>query len=160
MDSLAWTGSTEYELNFFLFQDEKIMTSSVTQHKLAPLVTTESNDDDDDEDVSKPIDKDDVDWNPSFWCCAVLKKIFVKWSELFLCFCECFKSLKYHHLRFHCQTSPQQIIIIDFIRRFFVVSKKFISWPCVVPSLSLLERSNLFCPIVFSVTYWPKPLKQ
>ena len=37
------------------------MTSSVTQHKLAPLVTTESNDDDDDEDVSKPIDKDDVD---------------------------------------------------------------------------------------------------
>lgn len=43
-------------------QDEKMMTTSVTQNKLAPLVATESHDDvTEDDDVIRPIDKNDVD---------------------------------------------------------------------------------------------------
>jgi len=46
-----------------LIQDEKMMTTSVTQNKLAPLVATESHDDvTEDDDVIRPIDKNDVDW--------------------------------------------------------------------------------------------------
>ena len=40
-----------------------MMTASVTQNKLAPLVATESHDDvTEDDDVIRPIDKNDVDW--------------------------------------------------------------------------------------------------
>ena len=39
-----------------------MMTASVTQNKLAPLVATESHDDvTEDDDVIRPIDKNDVD---------------------------------------------------------------------------------------------------
>ena len=39
-----------------------MVTSSVTQNKLAPLVATESHDDvTEDDDVTRPLDKNDVD---------------------------------------------------------------------------------------------------
>ena len=130
------------------------MTSSVTQHKLAPLVSTESNEDDDD-DVSRPLDKNDVDWTSSSNVNVNVSANQVIWSWL-LRF-HLFYRMYHHH---QSTTSlPDQscnwelklkLSWTKFFVLFFVFLTKLVKFP--VRSDARVKNLNLVC---FSFCVFP-----